>query len=221
MDIVFILQKKEGTFRPSIRLVILLKYDYSNINIGMKTKKKRRSKDAPAVPESPISIRRFAITYVTLMGTFFALISFTPLQKIIDINGIYSTLIAYISTKMLHITGLACTSQGTLINLPAVSLDVVFGCNGLDAAMIYAIAVIVYPAQWRKKITGIAAGSVALQIVNIFRIVILAHLVNSGMQLKSYFEYIHLYVAQGLMIAISLGIFFLYLSYARSPQTAH
>jgi exosortase/archaeosortase family protein len=187
----------------------------------MKTKKKRQSKDSSVAAKPPISIKRFAITYITLMGTFFALISFTPLQKIIDINGIYSTLIAYISTRMLHVTGLPCTSQGTLINLPSVSLDVVFGCNGLDAAMIYAIAVIVYPAQWKKKIAGIAAGSAALQIVNILRIVILAHLVNSGIQLKSYFEYIHLYVAQGLMIAISLGIFFLYLGYAKSPQTVH
>lgn len=187
----------------------------------MKTKKKRRSKDSPVAAKPPISIKRFAITYITLMGSFFALISFTPLQKIIDINGIYSSAIANISSRMIHITGLPCTSRGTLINLPSVSLDVVFGCNGLDAAMIYAIAVIVYPAQWKKKITGIAIGSLALQIVNVFRILVLAHLANSGIRLTSYFEYIHIYAAQGLMIAISLGIFFLYLNYAKSPQTAH
>ena len=187
----------------------------------MKQRKKRHSKDSSGAAKPPISIRRFAITYVALMGAFFALISFTPLQKVIDINGIYSSVIAKVSAGALHVTGLPCTSQGTLINLPSVSLDVVFGCNGLDAAMIYAIAVIVYPANWKKKIAGIAAGSLALQIVNIIRIVILARLANSGAYLKGYFEYIHIYAAQGLMIAISLGIFFLYLNYAKIPQTAH
>lgn len=186
----------------------------------MKKGKKRKSKESSVTARPPISIKRFAITYITLMGAFFALISFTPLQKIIDINGIYSRVIASISSRMVRITGLPCTSQGTLINLPSVSLDVVFGCNGLDAAMIYAIAIIVYPAEWKKKITGIAVGSLALQIVNVFRIVVLAHLANSGIRLTNYFEYIHIYAAQGLMIAISLGIFFLYLNYAKSPQTA-
>jgi exosortase/archaeosortase family protein len=186
----------------------------------MKTKKKRSSKDFPVTSKPPISIKRFAITYVTLMGAFFFLISFTPLQKIININDIYSSFIANISSKIVHITGLPCTSHRTLINLPSVSLDVSFGCNGLDAAMIYAIAVIAYPSQWKKKIVGIAVGSLALQIINIFRIVVLAYLANSGNNLRSYFEYIHLYAAQSIMIAISLGIFFLYLNYAKNPQTA-
>ena len=54
-----------------------------------KARKKQPSEYSVAVAKSPISIRRFAVTYVTLMGAFFALISFTPLQKIVDINGTY------------------------------------------------------------------------------------------------------------------------------------
>jgi exosortase H (IPTLxxWG-CTERM-specific) len=182
--------------------------------------KKDLSEQTTAAAKPPISIKRFAFTYVILMGAFFALISFTPLQKIIDLNGIYSRLIAAITAKVINITGLTCTANGTNINLPTVTLDVVFGCNGLDAAMIFAIAVIAFPASWKKKLIGIVCGSVALQIINIIRIVFLAYLANAGIHAKNYFEYIHLYVAQGLMIAISLGIFFLYLNYAKTSQPA-
>jgi exosortase H (IPTLxxWG-CTERM-specific) len=169
----------------------------------------------------PISIKRFAVTYIVLMGTFFALISFTPLQKIIDLNGLYSRMIVIITSAVLSVLGMPVTHSGTLIHLPTVTLDVVFGCNGLDAAMIFAIAVIAYPAPWKKKLIGIAGGFAVLQVINIIRIVILAYLANSGVHLTQYFEYIHLYVAQGMMIAISLGIFFLYLNYAKTSQAAH
>jgi len=43
-------------------------------------------------------------------------------------------------------------------------------------------------------------------------------LAYSGIHFRRLFEYIHIYVAQGLMIAISLGIFFIYLYYAKSKK---
>lgn len=187
----------------------------------MKQKKKNLSKKTSIDSKPPISIKRFAIIYVTLMGIFFALISFTPLQKSIDINGLYSHFVAVITSKILNIAGMPSSYHGTLITLPSVTLDVAFGCNGLEAAMIFAIAVIAYPARWKKKIIGILAGSIFLQIINIPRILLLAYLANSGIHFKSYFEYIHLYVAQGMMIAISLGIFFLYLNYVKTTQATH
>lgn len=187
----------------------------------MKKDKRNQHKTDLDALKPPISIKRFAIIYVTLMGAFFGLISFTPFQRVIDLNGIYSHFIAVITSKILNISGMASSYQGTLIFLPTVTLDVVFGCNGLDAAMIYAIAVIAYPSAWKKKLIGIAAGSAVLQVINIIRIVFLAFLANSGAHLRSYFEYVHIYVAQGFMIAISLGIFFLYLHYAKTVHAAH
>ncbi len=84
--------------------------------------------------------------------------------------------------------------------------------------MIYSVAVIAFPASIKKKIIGIVAGFIVLQVVNILRIAGLAY---SGIYFRKLFEYIHIYVAQGMMIAISLGIFFLYLFYAnRQKNTA-
>jgi len=79
--------------------------------------------------------------------------------------------------------------------------------------MIYSVAVIAFPASWKKKLIGIASGFAVIQIVNILRIVGLAY---SGIHARNLFEYIHIYIAQGMMIAISLGVFFIYLNYAKS-----
>jgi len=160
-----------------------------------------------------VSLRRFALTYLVLMGAFFILIGFDPVLKLFDINGLYTHAIVAITASILSILGIASTCQGSIIELFSISLDVKFGCNGLEAVMIYSVAVIAFPASWKKKLIGIASGFAVIQIVNILRIVGLAY---SGIHARNLFEYIHIYIAQGMMIAISLGVFFIYLNYAKS-----
>jgi len=139
-----------------------------------------------------------------------------PLQKVFDINNIYSRFITVISAKLINLIGIPAQYNDRFIILPNISLKVVYGCNGIDAAMIYGVAVLAFPAQWKKKLYGILLGSIAIQVINIIRIVFLSYYANSGSYFKKYFDYVHLYAAQGLMIAISLGIFFIYLRYAQN-----
>jgi exosortase/archaeosortase family protein len=167
--------------------------------------------------KTEMSIKRFAISYLALMGTFFFLIGFVPLQKVLDLNGLYTKGVVMATAKVLGTMSIPCTSEGSLIRLPSILLDVKFGCNGLEAVMIYSVAVIAFPSPWKKRLIGIAAGFSILQTINILRIAFLAY---SGIHFKTLFEYIHIYVAQGMMIAISLGIFFIYLSYAQGPERA-
>jgi exosortase H (IPTLxxWG-CTERM-specific) len=181
-------------------------------------KKKRGIKSGEGQKKAgDISIRRFAITYVILMGAFFFLIGFTPLQKIIDLNGLYTSGVVFVTSKVLGIISIPCTYQGSVIQLPSISLDIKFGCNGLEAVMIYSIAVIAFPSSWKNKLSGIISGFIVIQIINILRIAGLAY---SGVHFKKLFEYIHIYIAQGMMVALSLGIFFVYLHYAKTTEKA-
>lgn len=173
--------------------------------------------------EGGLSLRRFALTYLALMSAFIILIGYQPILKLIDVNGIYTQAIVAITASILSFLGIASASHGSVIELISISLDIKFGCNGLEAVMIYAVAVIAFPASWKKKIFGIVAGFVVIQIVNILRIVGLAY---SALYVRNLFEYIHIYIAQGMMIAICLGVFFIYLSYVKSTgkdalQTTH
>ena len=140
------------------------------------------------------------------------LIGFDPILKLIDINGLYTQMVVWVTSKTLSVLGIASACRGSVIDLSSLSLDVKFGCNGLEAVMIYSVAVIAFPASWKIKLAGITAGFIVIQLANILRIVGLAY---SGIYARNYFEYIHTYMAQGIMIAISLGVFFIYLNFAR------
>ncbi len=148
------------------------------------------------------------------MGAFFLLIGLKPVQDFIDLNGLYSRGVVILTSKILEALRIPSTYQGSILRLPSIALDVRFGCNGLEAVLIYAIAVIAFPAQWEKRLIGIGGGFIVLQGINVLRIVSLAY---SAIYFKNLFEYVHIYVAQGLMIAVALGIFFLYLNYAKKP----
>jgi exosortase/archaeosortase family protein len=157
------------------------------------------------------------ITYLILMACFFFIIGFTPLQKIIDVNGLYTRGVVLITAKILSALHISASCAGSIINLPSISLDVRFGCNGLEAVMIYSVAVLAFPAPWIKQFYGIIAGFLIIQAINILRIVGLAY---AGVHFQSIFHYIHIYVAQGIMIAIALGTFFLYLTFTKKDGKA-
>lgn len=177
--------------------------------------KKKHSKTKQSKSESlpKISVRRFLITYLILMAGFFFIIGFTPIQRIVDVNGLYTRAVVLITAKILSALHISASCEGSIIHLPAISLDVKFGCNGLEAVMIYSVAVLAFPAPRQRKLLGIIAGFLIIQVINIFRIVGLAY---AGVHFQDIFHYIHIYVAQGIMIAIALGTFFLYLAFAKT-----
>jgi exosortase/archaeosortase family protein len=188
--------------------------------MSKKKKEVKRSKGRRKQEESTsrFGVRRFIITYLLLMGAFFFFIGFAPIREVIDLNGLYTSGVVIITTKLLTLLNLPRSFEGSIIRLPAISLDVQFGCNGLEAVMIYSVAVLAFPSSWKSKVQGILAGFLVIQVINILRIVGLAY---SGVHFRNLFEYIHIYIAQGMMIAVALGIFFLYLNYAnRTLQTS-
>ena len=175
-----------------------------------------KKKDSPEKTQSSsISILRFVLTYVLLMGAFFLLLGLKPVQNVVDINGGYSNAIVYVTAQVLGLIGVTSTVQGSVIHLPSISLDVEFGCNGLEAVMIYAVAVLTFPASWKNRLIGILAGFLVIQVLNLIRIVALAY---AGVYHKDLFDLIHLYVAQGVMIAVALATFVLYLTYLSHGQ---
>ncbi len=179
----------------------------------MKKQEKTANKEKEAKSSKGINVKRFIFTYVILMGAFFAMIGFTPFQKVIDINGVYTEGVVLATSKFLSFFNIPATYRGSIIQLPSLALDVKFGCNGLEAVMIYSVAVLAFPSTWKKKLLGVLAGFIIIQVINVLRIV---GLVYAGLHFKNFFEYVHIYIAQGMMIAIALGVFFMYLHYVRS-----
>jgi len=162
-----------------------------------------------------LNVVRFIVTYIVLMGAFFLLIGLEPVKQVMDINGGYSNAIVFLTAKILGIFGISPSINGSLLIFPSISLNVEFGCNGLEAVMIYPVAVLTFPATWKNKLIGFLAGFLVIQVLNLIRIVALAY---AGVYHRDLFELIHIYVAQGVMIAVALGTFVLYLTYLSHGQ---
>jgi len=159
----------------------------------------------------PFVVWKFIVTYVVLMAIALLIIGLESVKRVVDINDLYSNMIVHVTALLLKPFGIVEGARGSIIDLKGITLNVRFGCNGLEAFVIYAVAIISFPAATAKKLWGILAGFVIIQLLNIIRILALG---ITGVYFKTYFEYIHIYVAQGIMIALALVLFLVWLNYA-------
>ena len=87
---------------------------------------------------------------------------------------------------------------------PRFTLRVVRGCDALDAMTFLALGIAAFPATWRMKFAGLAAGLPVIFILNIGRLVLVLFL---GLYLPGLLEIVHVYVFQVFIIAVACGCF--------------
>ncbi len=90
----------------------------------------------------------------------------------------------------------------------AVSIEA--GCNGVEASLVLIAAMLAFPAAWRARLIGIGIGFLAIQAMNLLRIISLFYL---GQWNKLAFEWAHLYLWQSLIILDVLVVFLIWLRY--------
>jgi exosortase H (IPTLxxWG-CTERM-specific) len=94
----------------------------------------------------------------------------------------------------------------------AVSIEA--GCNGVEATIVLIAAILAFPAPWKNKLVGLACGVVAVQGLNIVRVISLFYL---GQWDRQWFEWAHRYVWQAL---IMLDVLIVWLVWVRTlPRT--
>ena len=93
----------------------------------------------------------------------------------------------------------------------AVSIEA--GCNGVEATIVLIAAILAFPASWQRRLVGLAVGIVAVQGLNIVRVISLFYLGQWNLEV---FEWAHLYVWQAL---IMLDVLIVWLVWVRTlPQ---
>lgn len=88
------------------------------------------------------------------------------------------------------------------------------GCNGVEACIVLLAAIVVFPATWRAKLVGIAWGLVAVQGLNMARVISLYYL---GQWDMAWFSFAHEYLWQGLIMLDVLVVFLVWVNRLPPP----
>jgi len=139
---------------------------------------------------------RFFLLFLLLLAGLFAFELTPPGQALVRP---WTALLAGFSAALIAPFDHAVVSYGNVIHNPANGFGVAIeaGCNAVEACIVLAAAMFAFPAPWRHKLLGLALGMIAVQGVNILRIVSLFYL---GQWRTDAFEFAHLYLWQGLIM---------------------
>ena len=117
--------------------------------------------------------------------------------------------IARVSGAVLDVIGQDVILQGTVIRSSRFAVNIRNGCNGVEAMLIFLAAVLAFPASWRSRLLGLGLGILAIQVVNLIRVVALF---LTGIYFPKLFDASHTVVWQTLVIltGVLLWIFWAY-----------
>ncbi len=150
---------------------------------------------------------RFALTFVVVLVTLFGLELTPPGQAVVRP---WTDQVAAASAGLVRAFDGSAMAQGKTLYDPRSGFGVTIeaGCNGVEAMLVLLAGILAYPAPWRARLVGLAAGAVAIQALNLVRIVSLFYL---GQWNYAWFEWAHLYVWQALIMLDALVVWLLWM----------
>lgn len=140
---------------------------------------------------------RFLVVFVALLALSFGL-ELTPWAQAWIVTP-WTDAVARVSGTLMRVFDASITTSGNVIGstASAFAVSIEAGCNGVEATLVLVAAMLAFPAPWPHRLRGIAIGVVAVQALNVLRVVSLFYL---GRWDSAAFEWAHLYVWQALIM---------------------
>ena len=158
---------------------------------------------------------RFVTTFLLILIGLFTLEMLSPVQE--HVITPFTSMLAHLSAVLILPFDNSVVAYGKILQFKdsgfAVSIEA--GCNGVEATIVLIAAIGAFPANWRARLIAISLGFLAIQVLNIVRIISLFYLGNWNLE---YFSWIHLYLWPALIMLDVLVVFIFYLRYL-SKQT--
>lgn len=140
----------------------------------------------------------FAVLFWLLMGTHGE-------ETQWNLEDLMTRGVVWVSGQILALLGVAVQVDGAILRTSRFGVQVLSGCNGMEAIVMYAAAVLAYPVSWRARGIALLVGMPAIQVVNIARIL---GLLLVGQYWPTFFHDAHVFVAQGVMICMVAALWF-------------
>jgi len=171
----------------------------------MKTSATNRasSRAAPAHLRARVNMVRFLCVFMVCVGIGFSLLQASFSRP--AVNG-FTAILVKGSAFLVRIFGGHAVAQQSLLRNPLTGFAIAVEdtCNASNVVILLWAAVLAFPAGWGQKVKGIAIGTVLLHAVNLLRIISLFYL---GQYSTAWFDFAHLYVWEGLMMVVTLVLF--------------
>lgn len=153
------------------------------------------------------------VRFLLLFSTILVVLFFVELMHLVQAALIvpWTTFLAKISVSVMQVFDSSVRAYGDVIqNIHSgVGVQIEPGCNGVEACIVLVAAILAFPARWRHKFFGIWLGVLAVQVVNVLRVVSLYYLLQWN---QPVFEFVHLYMWQAL---IMLDVLVVWLAWVR------
>lgn len=155
--------------------------------------------------------------FIGILLLLFTLELIGPIQTYIIIP--FTGLVASVSAAVTQLFDSSVISHGIFLqdSISGVAVSIQPGCNGVEAMICLVAAIVSFPASFKSKALGIFFGFLAIQALNIVRIISLFYLLQWK---EDWFEWAHLYLWQALIILDALIVFIIWVnSLPKSDET--
>ncbi|MBY4596139.1 exosortase H [Ottowia caeni] len=151
---------------------------------------------------------RFFLIFLAIQATLFGVEMLQPVQQ--AVVDPWTGLVAKASAVMVHMFDPSVISYGRVLQSAQTGFGVSIepGCNGVEATIVLVAAMLAFPSSWKMKAWGIGLGFIAVQFVNLLRVVSLFFLGQWNFQV---FEFAHLYMWQALIMLDVLIVWLLWM----------
>jgi len=159
---------------------------------------------------------RFVSVFLVCLLLLFTLELLRPVQTHVILP--FTGGVAHVSVWVMHLfdRDVIARQNDILSATSGGGIEIVAGCNGVEAVLILLSAILAFPAPWKHKLLGMALGFAAIQIMNLVRIICLFYLHEWN---AVWFEWFHLYLWPALIILDALVFWLIWLRYLpRRPE---
>lgn len=157
---------------------------------------------------------RFFLTFIVLQLTLFGINMLGVVQQHVVLP--WTALLARGCAALVTLFDASAAAAGKVLwnTVSGFGVSIEPGCNGIEACIVLFAAVIAFPSTWRHKLVGLAAGFVAVQGLNVVRVISLFYL---GQWNTAVFNFAHEFLWQGL---IMLDVLIVWLLWVRAGAKA-
>ncbi len=151
---------------------------------------------------------RFFLKFIVIQFTLFFLYVTDVVQHYAVVP--FTAKIASLSAWLIMFFDKDVISEGVVIRDLGDGFAVAIhaGCNGVEPIIVLVAALIAFPSPWKVKLGGMLIGSLAVQLLNLIRVISLFYLGQWNIKV---FEWAHLYLWQALIMLDVLIIFLIWL----------